>query len=225
MENRIAAAIRKKMAETDTPFYLYDQVTIRDRARQLRRDFADCEFLYSIKTNPFLPVVQTLVGEGFGIDAASLREVEIGAALGVEKEQILYSAPGKTDADIAAAMDRSILVADSLGELERIEALAAERGERLEVGVRVNPNFTMDDPDHGAGSKFGIDEEQLFAYDFGRLPHLTLIGLHVHARSQELSASVLRRYYENLFALAERCQERLPLDLRFLNMGGGLGIP
>ena len=75
MENRIAAAIRKKMAETDTPFYLYDQVTIRDRAQQLRRDFADCEFLYSIKTNPFLPVVQTLVGEGFGIDAASLREV------------------------------------------------------------------------------------------------------------------------------------------------------
>ena len=225
MENRIAAAIRKKMAETDTPFYLYDQVTIRDRARQLRRDFADCEFLYSIKTNPFLPVVQTLVGEGFGIDAASLREVEIGAALGVEKEQILYSAPGKTDADIAAAMDRSILVADSLGELERIEALAAERGERLEVGVRVNPNFTMDDPDHGVGGKFGIDEEQLLAYDFGRLPHLTLIGLHVHARSQELSASVLRRYYENLFALAERCQERLPLDLRFLNMGGGLGIP
>ena len=225
MENRIAAAIRKKMAETDTPFYLYDQVTIRDRARQLRRDFADCEFLYSIKTNPFLPVVQTLVGEGFGIDAASLREVEIGAALGVEKEQILYSAPGKTDADIAAAMDRSILVADSLGELERIEALAAERGERLEVGVRVNPNFTMDDPDHGAGGKFGIDEEQLFAYDFGRLPHLTLIGLHVHARSQELSASVLRRYYENLFALAERCQERLPLDLRFLTLGGGRGVP
>ena len=196
MENRIAAAIRKKMAETDTPFYLYDQVTIRDRARQLRRDFADCEFLYSIKTNPFLPVVQTLVGEGFGIDAASLREVEIGAALGVEKEQILYSAPARPMRTLPPPWTGPSWWRTASGNWSASRPWPPSGVNGLEVGVRVNPNFTMDDPDHGVGGKFGIDEEQLFAYDFGRLPHLTLIGLHVTPESGALgigAAPLLRK--------------------------------
>lgn len=225
MDQRIVAAIQEKMAEIDSPFYLYDQFCIQGQARRLRQDFAGCEFLYSVKANPFLPVVRTLTAEGFGIDAASLAEVMIGSALGVRPDHILYSAPGKTKADLASALGRCVLVADSLGELERIEALAAERGGILPVGVRVNPNFTMDTAAHGAPSKFGIEEEQLFRYDFARIPHLKLIGLHVHLRSQELQAAVLGRYYQNVFALAERCVARLPLDCQFLNLGGGLGIP
>ena len=75
---RITQAMKNKMAELENPFYLYDQETILGQVRRLHRDFPDFEFLYSIKTNPFLPVVKTILGEGLGLDAASLREVEIG---------------------------------------------------------------------------------------------------------------------------------------------------
>ena len=90
---RITQAMKNKMAELENPFYLYDQETILGQVRRLHRDFPDFEFLYSIKTNPFLPVVKTILGEGLGLDAASLREVEIGVEYGLPKEKILYSAP------------------------------------------------------------------------------------------------------------------------------------
>lgn len=73
----------------------------------------------------------------------------MGVRLGLGREQILYSAPGKTERDIRGAIHRSILVADSLGELERIDRIAGEEGITAEVGIRINPNFTMDS-DHGS---------------------------------------------------------------------------
>lgn len=65
---RITQAMKNKMAELENPFYLYDQETILGQVRRLHRDFPDFEFLYSIKTNPFLPVVKTILGEGLGLD-------------------------------------------------------------------------------------------------------------------------------------------------------------
>lgn len=220
---RITQAMKAKMAELENPFYLYDQETILGQVQRLHRDFPDFEFLYSIKTNPFLPVVKTILGEGLGLDAASLREVEIGVENGLPKEKILYSAPGKTERDLRGAMNHAILIADSLHELELINKLAGEKGVKLGVGVRINPDFTMD-ADHGAAGKFGIDEDQLFGYDFRKLPNIELIGIHVHARSQELHAEVLKKYYANMFALAQKCIDQLGMKMEFINMGGGIGV-
>ena len=94
--------MKAKMAELENPFYLYDQETILGQVQRLHRDFPDFEFLYSIKTNPFLPVVKTILGEGLGLDAASLREVEIGVENGLPKEKILYSAPVRPSGICAA---------------------------------------------------------------------------------------------------------------------------
>lgn len=70
--------------------------------------------------------------------------------------------------------------------------------------------------------KFGIDEAALWSAD---LSGLDIVGIHVHAKSQELSADVLAHYYENMFALIERVQQRLGVTLHFANFGSGLGIP
>ena len=218
---RITQAMKNKMAELENPFYLYDQETILGQVRRLHRDFPDFEFLYSIKTNPFLPVVKTILGEGLGLDAASLREVEIGVEYGLPKEKILYSAPGKTERDLRGAMDHAILIADSLHELDIIRRIAAEKGETPAVGVRINPNFTFA-ADEGVAGKFGIDEAALWNAD---LSGLNIVGIHVHAKSQELSADVLAHYYENMFSLIERVQQHLGVTLRFANFGSGLGIP
>ncbi len=219
----IQAAIQKKMAEIQTPFYLYDQGTIQAQATRLKEHLPGFEFLYSIKTNPFLPVVKTVLGCGFGLDAASLREVQAGVDCGLSRRDILYSAPGKTERDIRGSMDHAILIADSLHELALINRIAGERGICAEIGIRINPDFTMDS-DHGAPGKFGIDEAQLFSCNLAQLTHIRPVGIHVHARSQELNAQVLRRYYANMFALAERCVQKLGMEMQFINLGGGLGV-
>ena len=85
----------------------------------------------------------------------------------------------------------------------------------------------MDDPYNGAGGKFGIDED-LFTENIEsirNLSNLEITGIHVHSRSQELSFSILSRYYVNMLKLCERVEKLLGRKLDFVNMGGGLGIP
>ena len=102
--------------------------------------------------------------------------------------------------------------------------MAAARGETKAIGLRVNPAFSMDG---GAGgtSKFGIDESDLPALKtlLQTLP-AAVCGLHIHLRSQNLSADTLARYYKNCFALALRVRDILDCAIEYINFGGGVGI-
>lgn len=215
-----------QQAEQYNSFYLYDEATIRTYTQALKEHFPNITFLYSLKTNPFKPVVQTVFSEGFGADAASLAEVQLSSHLGLPKNMVQYSAPGKLKADIEAALDKAIIIADSLHELQLIEEIAAAQNKTVSIGVRINPNFTFT-ADKGTPSKFGIDEEVLFAHtDFlQNLNHVEIIGIHVHLRSQELNAQIIKSYYEKMFTLAQKVQQHLAPSLQFVNMGSGLGIP
>ena len=202
-------------------FYLYEESCILDSIRRLKANFPGAQFLYSMKCNPAGRVLDTVFSQGIGADAASLGEVDAAWKRGVAPGLIYFSAPARTEADLRAAWGRCVLIADSLHELDMIRRIAAEKGETPAVGVRINPDFTFAS-DEGVAGKFGIDEEALWNAD---LSGLDIVGIHVHAKSQELSADVLAHYYENMFSLIERVQQRLGVTLRFANFGSGLGIP
>ncbi len=206
-------------------FYLYEQSCIRAAAQRLRTAFPDASFLYSIKCNPAGKVLDTLFSQGFGADAASAREVAMAQARGVAPEDILFSAPARTEADLRATYGRCVQVADSLREIRCIAQIASERGERARIGIRIDPDFTFT-ADHGVPGKFGIQESLLWeaASWLSQLP-IDVVGIHVHVKSQELSAAVLTHYYENVSRLIGRVQERLGVTLRFADFGSGLGIP
>lgn len=215
-----------KLAQTHESFYLYDQRVMLSHLFQLRSAIPWAHFLYSVKANPHHAVLDTVFSQGFGGDAASLGEVELCRMHGLKPEEIFFSAPGKPASALAGALGRCTLVADSLGEIERIEALAEERETTADIGLRVNPNFTFT-ADTGAPGKFGVDEEQLFdAMDrLKAMKRVRLVGIHVHLKSQELDEAVLERYYRKLLELAEKVAEALGRPLGFLNLGSGLGIP
>ena len=202
-------------------FYLYEESCILDSIRRLKDNFPGAQFLYSMKCNPAGRVLDTVFSQGIGADAASLGEVDAAWKRGVAPDLIYFSAPARTEADLRAAWGRCVLIADSLHELEMIRRIAAEKGETPAIGVRINPDFTFA-ADEGVAGKFGIDEEALWSAD---LTGLDIVGIHVHAKSQELSADVLAHYYENMFALIERVQQHLGVTLHFANFGSGLGIP
>lgn len=202
-------------------FYLYEESCILDSIRRLQDNFPGARFLYSMKCNPAGRVLDTVFSHGLGADAASLGEVDAARKRGLDAGQIYFSAPARTEADLRAAWGRCVLIADSLHELDMIRRIGAEKGETPAIGVRINPEFTFA-ADEGVAGKFGIDEEELWSAD---LSGLDIVGIHVHAKSQELSADVLAHYYENMFALIGRVQQRLGITLRFANFGSGLGIP
>ena len=222
--NRLASAVRS-LAQAGGSFYLYDESSIFRHIDLLKETFPQAQFLYSIKCNPNPHVIQSVCSRGLGADTASFGEVLAAEKAGLSPDQIYYSAPGKTSEDIRRAMSRSTLIADSTGELLRIQAAAGESGQILHAGVRINPDFSFGGGP-GSSSKFGIDESQLYEFLAETpLKNVVIGGIHVHLKSQELRSEVLAEYYRNMFHLAETFEEKTGFPLKFLNLGSGMGIP
>ena len=154
--------MKDKMAwiQQNAPCYLYEKDSIIENCHALLDAIPDVQFLYSIKTNPFAPLLKTIALQGFGADAASANEVWLAQKAGIPNDKIYYSAPGKTMADIEKIWSQCTIIADSLSELQRLEKCAKHKNESVQVGVRINPNFSMTDS-FPVSSKFGIDENQL----------------------------------------------------------------
>jgi len=212
-----------KLAESHDSFYLYDQRVIQQSIACLQRYFSQVEFLYSMKCNPHEEVLKTVFEGGLWADAASLGEVLMAVSHGLEREQIYYSAPGKRKQDIEIALDKAVIIADSIDELHRINAIAAARGETVCVGIRINPDFTLTG-DGCAFNKFGIDEDQAIAFLKERpCANVKVTGIHVHLKSQELCTENLIGYHQKMFTLAERFDE-LCGGLEYVNFGSGIGV-
>lgn len=205
------------------PCYIYSRDEIISNAEKLLSALPDVEFLYSIKANPFEPVVKLLAKRGFGSDSASAAEVQKSLDAGIDSGKIFFSSPGKTKDEILASYGKCVFVADSFSELSILERAASERGETLMVGVRLNPISGFSENE--GPSKFGIDEEQFFSSRarFSDFPHLKIGGIHVHLRSQVLDSENLCEYYRNCFSLALRVQDFLGGEITFINFGSGIG--
>ena len=144
------------VAKNHAPCYLYEYEVMAQQVKTLQGTFPNFDLLYSVKANPYPPVVKALASFGIGADAASAGEVAHARDCGMWAEDIFFSAAGKSDAALQRAWDDCEIIADSLGEVSRIGALAAQRGEHRAIGIRMNPAFAFGG---GAGvtSKFGID--------------------------------------------------------------------
>ncbi|MDU9375770.1 L-glutamyl-[BtrI acyl-carrier protein] decarboxylase [Methanocorpusculaceae archaeon Sp1] len=201
------------------PQYIYDGRIIGKKIAELKCALPEFGILYSIKANPYLPLLSYIASQQVGADAAAKNEVLLAAGAGVPAENIYYSGPGKTAADLEETFDKCVIIADSFHELELLNRIARERRRKKSVGIRINPSFW------GTPGKFGIDEELCTVAALSCYPHLVIAGIHVHVKSQELDWQKIYRYYENVFSLAEKIQNELGEKLSFINFGSGIGVP
>ncbi len=213
------------------PFFLYDEGGIAAQWRLLSETLPDFTILYSIKTNPHLDICRFMRNRGAGIDAASAGEVQKALAAGFAPRDVFYSAPGKSESALSFGMESSVIVADSYGELERLDLLAAESGRVLDVGLRINPALSFSqsawpEVQPGVSAKFGVDEESLEGRRdyFRALSNLRIRGIHVFLRSQVLSHQAIALSFRHIFALARRCGEYFGQEQDFINFGGGFGV-
>ncbi|MGP1411856.1 MAG: diaminopimelate decarboxylase family protein [Peptoanaerobacter stomatis] len=206
-------------------FYLYDEEAIINNINRLKNNFVGVDFLYSVKCNPHTLVLDTIFKNKIGSDAASLNEVLISKEKGVSKENIYYSAPGKNRKSIEQSIDIAVIIADSLSEIELIDEIARNKGIVVNIGVRINPDFSFTG-DFGGSSKFGIDEEQFIEKvpSLKEKKNIKITGIHAHVKSQELEKNNLVNYYKRMFKLSEKIQNVLGYELDFINLGSGIGI-
>lgn len=214
-----------------TPFYAYDRRLISERVELLRTHLPrEVHIHYAMKANPMPQVVAQLAALVDGLDVASAGELKVALEAGARPASISFAGPGKTDAELDAALAAGITInLESEGEMERLAALARRRGARARVNVRVNPDFELKSSGMrmGGGPKpFGVDAERVPAM-LRRMGDLELDfeGFHIFSGAQNLRAEAIAEAQQNAVELALRLAQHAPGPVRILNIGGGLGIP
>ena len=216
-----------------TPLYVYSAATIVARYRAVDDAFRSYPHAmhYALKANSTLAIVRLLRGLGACADANSGGEIDVALRAGFIPPQIVFTGVGKTDAELAQAVDLGVktINAESAGELERIDRIARERQTRARIALRVNPNIDARSHPHIStglqSNKFGIaigDVRELARAVRSR-DGLDIVGLHVHVGSQIVDLDPLRRAAAALVSLAgELRDDGVMID--HLDLGGGLGI-
>ena len=214
-----------------TPFYAYDRALMRQRVAQLRAALpGGIKLHYAMKANPLPAVVGFMAGLVDGIDVASAGELKVALDAGADPREISFAGPGKRDAELRQALASRVLVnVESAREVRVLATLSEALGLPARVAVRVNPDFEL----KGSGMKmgggpkpFGVDVEQMPALlaDIAACG-LAFEGFHLFAGSQSLRAESICEAQQKSYELALRLAGMAAHPVRFLNLGGGFGIP
>ena len=214
-----------------TPFYVYDRSLLDARVAQLRAALPKAIKLhYAMKANPMPALVCHMARLVDGIDVASAGELLVALDAGADPQEISFAGPGKTEAELHQAVAAGILVnVESFREVPILAAAQQALGLPARVAVRVNPDFELKSSGMkmGGGPKqFGVDAEQVpeLLAEIGRAG-LAFEGFHLFAGSQNLKPESIVEAQQKSFALACRLAEHAPSAVKFLNLGGGFGIP
>lgn len=214
-----------------TPFYAYDRQVIADRVGCLRSILPkEIRLRYSIKANPMPALVQCMANLVDGFDVASGGELRAALDTPMKPDCISFAGPGKSLAELAQAIAAGVVVSlESERELDAAVAIGDTLGIAPRVAVRVNPDFELKSSGMkmGGGAKqFGIDAE-LVPQVLKRLGSLGVdfCGLHIFCGSQNLSAESIIDAQSRTFELAFRLAQHASQPLRWLDIGGGFGIP
>lgn len=215
-----------------TPCYVYSGTAVRKNYQTLKSHFGPLEatVCYAVKANSNLSLLGLLRDEGSSFDIVSGGELYRLRKLGVPPDRILFSGVGKTRAELETAVSLGLfaIVVESVEELELLADVARNR--QTDISLRVNPEVdAKTHPYISTGlrqQKFGIDLDQLpSALELlRRCPQLRLVGIGAHIGSQILEVDP---YVEAFLRVREVALALRPEHsaLRYLDLGGGFGIP
>jgi diaminopimelate decarboxylase len=216
-----------------TPCYVYSRAAIESAYAEFKAALAGraSRICYSVKANSNLAVLALLARLGAGFDIVSGGELARVLAAGGDARKTLFSGVGKSEAEIAYALEHSIgcLNLESEAELERVEAVARRVGRRAPVAFRVNPDIdARTHPYISTGlseNKFGVayaDAQRLYA-QAASLPAIELVGIGCHVGSMLSESAPYIAAAERLVALVDKL-EAAGIRLRHVDVGGGIGI-
>lgn len=214
-----------------TPYFAYDRRLLSERVAALRATLPSAIHLsYAVKANPMPAVVQHLAGLVDALDVASTLEMRTALDTPLSADRISFAGPGKTVAEIAQAVAAGVTIEmESSTEARRVIEAGEMLGVRPRVAVRVNPDFQV----KGSGMRMGGGAQQ-FGVDAEQVPELLalvatadldFLGFHVFAGSQNLNAEILCEAQQKTVELILGLADKSPAPVRYVNLGGGFGIP
>ncbi len=214
-----------------TPFHIYDEKGIRENARRLRRAFSwnpGFREFFAVKATPTPAILQILHEEGCGTDCSSLAELIMSEKSGITGQDIMFSSNDTPAEEFAYAAKLGGTI--NLDDITHIELLKNTCGIPKRISCRFNPggtfaiaNAIMDNP---GDAKYGMTEEQLFdAYKQLKAEGAEEFGLHAFLASNTVTNDYYPTLAGILFRLAVKIKRETGIELSFINLSGGIGVP
>lgn len=223
----------KLKEEFKTPFYLYDFDLIKSRFLKLKSAFKarKSQIFYAMKANSNLSLLQMLARLDSGFDCVSIGEVKRALRVGVKPYKIIFSGVGKNEEELEQALKFDILYInlESEEEMLLLESVAKKLDLKARISIRVNPNVdAKTHPYISTGlneNKFGVELEvarKMYLYA-AKSEFLEPVGVHFHIGSQLLDISPI---HDAALIVAKLLRElkALKIELKFFDVGGGLGV-
>lgn len=220
--------------QVGTPFYCYSTATLTRHYHVFADAFkaVPTTICFAIKANSNLSVLKTLAKEGAGGDAVSEGEIRRAIAADIPANKIVFSGVGKTQSEMAYALEEGIMQfnVESENELHDLNQVAQSKGVKAPIAIRINPD--VDAKTHAKIStgkkenKFGIAWEQAESmYQLaGSLPHIDVQAISTHIGSQLLELEPFQHAFRKITELVTRLRQQ-GHQIKRLDLGGGLGIP
>ena len=221
-----------------SPFYLYDASIMRRSYKTLKSALepSATAIYYSLKANPNMAVADIFRKIGAGCEVASAEELKIAIAAGFSPQKIIFAGPGKSEQELALAVKNNIgaINVESATEFDRIVKIASRKKKgfkKVKVAFRVNLDIEVASDSGiimlGSGQKFGITEKELLPLVKKAVasPVVEFIGFHCFAGTQITKTSTLASIYKKFARWAKTFADKNGVTIKYLNFGGGLGIP
>ncbi len=214
-----------------TPFHIYDEKKIRGNIRRLKAAFdwaPEFREYFAVKACPNPRIVEVLASEGAGTDCSSIAELYISEMAGVVGEKIMLTSNDTPAEEFQKARELGAII--NLDDITHVEFLDRCAGMPDCLSFRYNPADVMNDGNDIIGrpaeAKYGLTRAQLFdAYRLALDKGVKRFGLHTMIVSNELETSAFVKTAEIMFGLAVELKSRLGIEVEFINLGGGIGLP
>ena len=228
-------SLERIAADAGTPAYVYSASVVRDRYRRLDSALGSLphRIHYTLKANSNSGILGLLRELGAGVDVVSGGELHRAVRAGFRGDQIIFGGVGKSPRELREALEARVLLinVESLEEIRLLDAIAGELGVVAPVGIRVNPEVTVDSSHRyiktgEKGAKFGIPFDDVLgaARVAASLAHTRLLGLDMHIGSQLFRLDPYIDGTEKLIELLGTLTHEGVSTLQYLDIGGGLGV-
>ena len=225
----IKTAVNTLTQQLDTPFFVYDLDKLNAHLTRLVAQ-TDVKLWYAVKANPLSKIIQSLDSAGFNFDVASKGELEQVLAQGISSQRVLNTGPAKSPKQIKHFIERGvrIFVAESLNQVRWLNQQAQLQNTQLQVLLRVQLRWPEGEKNPLGGDSltpFGLGCDEWQALNTADYPALSFDGLHIFQWGNMLSTQKLSELWSQMIAPLTTLANNLNINLKILDLGGGLGIP
>ncbi|MAW07195.1 MAG: diaminopimelate decarboxylase [Halobacteriovoraceae bacterium] len=223
-------SLQKKTEADESPFFFYDLDFLVEHIKKMEEQTSDSTTLwYACKANPMSAILKIFRNRGFGIDVASLGELDQVTRAGIKAKNVIATGPAKSKSYLKKMINAGVgtIVLESINQMKDLDQVSQELGKKTDCLLRVQLEWEGGSSVLGGNevTPFGIGENDWKNIDISQFKQLNILGLHAFQWGNLLDLNSIETIWDSTCNKLVQFSKEINIDLQVLDLGGGIGIP